>query len=83
MTTIDSSTATGTWTFGHPNRIPERFLQVPWLPGRFHRYGRAARTAEGEERWRLWDLMADVWPAYNDYQRKTSRQIPVVVFERA
>jgi hypothetical protein len=27
--------------------------------------------------------MAEQWPAYNDYQRKTSRQIPVVVFERA
>jgi deazaflavin-dependent oxidoreductase (nitroreductase family) len=42
-----------------------------------------ARTAEGEERERLWNLMAEQWPAYNDYQRKTSRQIPVVVFERA
>ena len=40
-----------------------------------------ARTAEGEERERLWDRMAEMWPAYNDYQRKTSRQIPVVVFE--
>jgi deazaflavin-dependent oxidoreductase (nitroreductase family) len=42
-----------------------------------------ARTTEGEERDRLWGLMAEVWPAYNDYQRKTSRQIPIVVFERA
>lgn len=42
-----------------------------------------ARTAEGDERQRLWDLMVEKWPAYNDYQRKTSRQIPVVVFERA
>ncbi len=42
-----------------------------------------ARTAEGEERERLWDRMAEKWPAYNDYQRKTSRQIPVVVFEPA
>jgi proline iminopeptidase len=42
-----------------------------------------ARDAEGEERDRLWGLMAEVWPAYNDYQRKTDRQIPVVVFERA
>lgn len=41
-----------------------------------------ANSAEGEERERLWGLMAEVWPAYNDYQRKTSRQIPVVVFER-
>jgi deazaflavin-dependent oxidoreductase (nitroreductase family) len=41
-----------------------------------------ARTAEGEERERLWGLMTEVWPAYNDYQRKTKRQIPVVVLER-
>jgi deazaflavin-dependent oxidoreductase (nitroreductase family) len=41
-----------------------------------------ARTAEGEERERLWELMTEQWPAYNDYQRKTKRQIPVVVLER-
>jgi deazaflavin-dependent oxidoreductase (nitroreductase family) len=42
-----------------------------------------ARTAEGEERVRLWDLMTEVWPPYDDYQRKTKREIPVVVLERA
>ena len=42
-----------------------------------------ARTAQDAEREQLWALMAEVWPAYNDYQRKTTRQIPVVVFERA
>jgi deazaflavin-dependent oxidoreductase (nitroreductase family) len=42
-----------------------------------------ARAAEGEERERLWKLMTEDWPAYEDYQRKTSREIPVVVFERA
>jgi len=41
-----------------------------------------ARTAEGEDRSRLWKLMAEAWPAYDDYQRKTAREIPVVVFER-
>jgi deazaflavin-dependent oxidoreductase (nitroreductase family) len=41
-----------------------------------------ARVAEGEERERLWKLMTEDWPAYDDYQRKTERQIPVVVFER-
>jgi deazaflavin-dependent oxidoreductase (nitroreductase family) len=41
-----------------------------------------AHVAEGEERERLWRLMAEVWPAYDDYQRKTDRQIPVVVFDR-
>jgi proline iminopeptidase len=42
-----------------------------------------ARTAEGEERERLWKLAAQQWPAYDDYQQKTQREIPVVVLERA
>jgi deazaflavin-dependent oxidoreductase (nitroreductase family) len=41
-----------------------------------------ASTAEGEERSRLWSLMTEAWPAYDEYQTKTSREIPVVVFER-
>ena len=36
-----------------------------------------ARAAEGDERRRLWDLMAEQWPAYNDYA--PSRQSPGVV----
>jgi deazaflavin-dependent oxidoreductase (nitroreductase family) len=39
-------------------------------------------TAEGAERARLWELMCEVWPAYDDYQTKTDREIPVVVFTR-
>ena len=41
-----------------------------------------ARTAGGEERERLWRIMAEVWPAYDDYAQKTDREIPVVVLER-
>jgi deazaflavin-dependent oxidoreductase (nitroreductase family) len=41
-----------------------------------------ARTATPEERPEMWPVMAEVWPAYNDYQKKTDRQIPVVVLER-
>ena len=40
-----------------------------------------ARVARGEERTRLWDLMARIWPAYNDYALRTSREIPVVVLD--
>ena len=40
-----------------------------------------AHTVEGEERSRLWDLMAEVWPDYNSYQKKTDRQIPIVVID--
>src|SRR6202035_5558060 len=41
-----------------------------------------ASAAEGEERDRLWSMMTEVWPAYDDYQQKTDRQIPVVVLSR-
>ena len=41
-----------------------------------------ARTATGEERAELWKLMTEVWPAYDDYAKKTDREIPVVVLER-
>jgi deazaflavin-dependent oxidoreductase (nitroreductase family) len=41
-----------------------------------------AQDAQGAERERLWRLMAEVWPAYDDYQKRTERQIPVVVFSR-
>ena len=46
------------------------------------RFAARARTATDKERPRLWELMASIWPAYNDYQKKTSRQIPIVVLER-
>jgi len=41
-----------------------------------------AHTASATERPALWSLMAKLWPAYDGYQRKTSRTIPVVVLER-
>ncbi len=41
-----------------------------------------ATTAEGDERARLWSAMTEVWPAYDDYQGKTEREIPVVVLTR-
>lgn len=42
-----------------------------------------ARTAEGEERDRLWEKANEVWPHYREYQQRTDREIPVVVLERA
>jgi proline iminopeptidase len=41
-----------------------------------------ARDAEGEERERLWRKANEVWPDYDQYAKKTSREIPVVVLER-
>lgn len=40
-----------------------------------------ARTAAGDERARLWEAMAQIWPDYDNYARQTAREIPVVVLE--
>ena len=36
-------------------------------------------TAEPDERPRLWEKMAEVWPDYDSYQERTDREIPVVI----
>ncbi len=41
-----------------------------------------ARRADDAERERLWPLMNEVWPDYDNYQAKTDRRIPVVLLER-
>ena len=46
------------------------------------RFRARARTAEGEERERLWRAMNEIWSHYDEYQQKTTRTIPVVVLER-
>jgi F420H(2)-dependent quinone reductase len=40
-----------------------------------------AREVDGEERAAWWARATAVWPSYDEYQRKTDRTIPVVVFE--
>jgi deazaflavin-dependent oxidoreductase (nitroreductase family) len=47
------------------------------------KFAARARTATGAERARLWKSMTQIWPAYDEYQAKTTREIPVVVLERA
>jgi len=41
-----------------------------------------ARVASAEEKPEMWAKMTAVWPDYDDYQARTSREIPVVVLER-
>ncbi len=40
-----------------------------------------ARTAEGDERERIWTEQKREYPGFADYERKTERVIPVVVLE--
>jgi deazaflavin-dependent oxidoreductase (nitroreductase family) len=56
---------------------PEVELQV-----KADRFAARARTANAEEKPALWQLMAEIWPSYLEYQTRTSREIPVVILER-
>jgi deazaflavin-dependent oxidoreductase (nitroreductase family) len=46
------------------------------------RFQAKAVITTGEERQRLFKTQAEIMPIFNDYQKKTNRQIPVVMFER-
>jgi deazaflavin-dependent oxidoreductase (nitroreductase family) len=46
------------------------------------RFTARARTATKEEKERYWPGMAQMWPDYDNYQAKTSREIPLVILER-
>ncbi|MEO3791215.1 nitroreductase family deazaflavin-dependent oxidoreductase [Nonomuraea sp. B10E15] len=46
------------------------------------RFKARARTAAPGEKPELWRLMTATWPDYDNYQRQTDREIPVVVLER-
>jgi deazaflavin-dependent oxidoreductase (nitroreductase family) len=40
-----------------------------------------ARTVTGPERAGLWEKALEFWPPYADYQKKTDREIPVVLLD--
>lgn len=47
------------------------------------KFAARARTATPDEKPAMWRTMTEAWPYYDDYQKKTEREIPVVVLERA
>jgi deazaflavin-dependent oxidoreductase (nitroreductase family) len=47
------------------------------------RFAATARVATPQEKPQMWAEMVEVWPDYDEYQKKTDRQIPVVVLQRA
>ena len=63
----------------YKNLVANPRVKVQVLGDRFEAN---ARTATAEERPELWPLMTGEWPAYDDYQKKTDREIPLVVLER-
>jgi deazaflavin-dependent oxidoreductase (nitroreductase family) len=65
---------------------PEWYLNLQanpdvWVQVAGETFPARARTATGEERERLWKMMNSIWRDYAGYQRKTARQIPVVVLD--
>jgi deazaflavin-dependent oxidoreductase (nitroreductase family) len=42
-----------------------------------------AREAKDGERERIWNAQKAAWPGFADYERKTTRQIPVIILEPA
>ena len=46
------------------------------------RFDAQAREASPEEKADLWSTMTAEWPAYDEYQKKTERDIPIIVLER-
>ncbi len=41
-----------------------------------------AREVSGEERTKMWDAMVETYADYEEYQKVTDRQIPVLLLER-
>ncbi len=46
------------------------------------RFKARARTATPEEKPEMWQRMTQEWADYDEYQKNTDREIPVVVLER-
>jgi deazaflavin-dependent oxidoreductase (nitroreductase family) len=57
---------------------PEVMVQV-----KERRFPAVAHTATGAERARLWGVVNQVWPNYDVYATRTTREIPVVVLHPA
>src|SRR5579862_7365290 len=63
----------------YKNLVANPHVDVQIKGEKFHAH---PHTAEGEERARLWKQMAEAWPDYDQYAKKTDREIPVVVLAR-
>ncbi|MEJ7838167.1 MAG: nitroreductase family deazaflavin-dependent oxidoreductase [Thermomicrobiales bacterium] len=53
---------------------PEVDLQVG-----AEKFRATATIASSDEKPRLWKIMSDIFPTYNDYEKKASREIPLVI----
>jgi len=73
---------------GGADEPPAWFLNIEEKPEitvqvKADRFSARARVAEAHEKPEMWKKMTAAWPAYDEYQQKTDREIPVVVLERS
>lgn len=57
---------------------PEVYLQVG-----AEKFTAQARLATDDEKPALWQVMTKIFPTYNTYQKKSARDLPVVILERS
>ena len=62
------------------NLVADPEVEVQVKGDRFKAHAREATPQEKPEMWRT---MTKEWPAYDEYQKKTERPIPIIVLERA
>ena len=64
----------------YENLVAQPEVQAQVMADRFKT---RARTATAAEKPALWKTMTSIWPAYAEYQARTTREIPLVIIERA
>jgi deazaflavin-dependent oxidoreductase (nitroreductase family) len=74
-------------SLGGSPRHPSWYLNLRdheqvWVQVGADTFWATARDTEAEERLTLWERMVQIYPDYADYQKHTSRQIPVVLLHR-
>jgi len=63
----------------YENLVAQPVVQVQVMADRFSARARPATAAEKPA---LWKTMTAIWPPYDEYQKRTAREIPLVILER-
>ena len=63
----------------YENLVAQPVVQVQVIADRFSARARPATAAEKPA---LWKTMTAIWPPYDEYQKRTAREIPLVILER-
>lgn len=74
-------------SMGGAPKHPAWYLNLAANPGvtvelGTEKFAATASSAQGTERDRLYAQQAEMMPAFNEYEQKTTRRIPVVLLER-